>query len=201
MLGSLYVSQEHWMRVFTKNDTVSSDNFSEHIKSISNISTDASNLERINRWMSAIRMFKERPLTGWGPGTYQFQYAPFQHSSEMTVISTNSGNRGNAHSEYIGLMAEQGLPGLMLMLVFLITLFSTGFRVVNALEVGSDRSIAICALLGLVSYFCHGVLNNFLDMDKAAVLVWGSASLLVFLDLKFKKEFHPLKKTKKSVLE
>ena len=189
------------MRVFTKNDTVSSDNFSEHIKSISNISTDASNLERINRWMSAIRMFKERPLTGWGPGTYQFQYAPFQHSSEMTVISTNSGNRGNAHSEYIGLMAEQGLPGLMLMLVFLITLFSTGFRVVNALEVGSDRSIAICALLGLVSYFCHGVLNNFLDMDKAAVLVWGSASLLVFLDLKFKKEFHPLKKTKKSVLE
>ena len=201
VLSSLYVSQEHWMRVFTKNDTVSSDNFSEHIKSISNISTDASNLERINRWMSAIRMFKERPLTGWGPGTYQFQYAPFQHSSEMTVISTNSGNRGNAHSEYIGLMAEQGLPGLILMLVFLITLFSTGFRVVNALKVGSDRSIAICALLGLVSYFCHGVLNNFLDMDKAAVLVWGSASLLVFLDLKFKKEFYSSKKVKKSILE
>ena len=201
VLSSLYVSQEHWMRVFTKNDTVSSDNFSEHIKSISNISTDASNLERINRWMSAIRMFEERPLTGWGPGTYQFQYAPFQHSSEMTVISTNSGNRGNAHSEYIGLMAEQGLPGLILMLVFLIALFSTGFRVVNTLKVGSDRSIAICALLGLVSYFCHGVLNNFLDMDKAAVLVWGSASLLVFLDLKFKKEFYSAKKVKKSVLE
>lgn len=201
VLSSLYVTQEHWIKVFTKNDTVSSDNFSEHIKSISNISTDASNLERINRWMSAIRMFEERPLTGWGPGTYQFQYAPFQHSSEMTVISTNSGNRGNAHSEYIGLMAEQGWPGLLLMLVFLITLFSTGFRVVNALEVGTDRSVAICALLGLVSYFCHGVLNNFLDMDKAAVLVWGSASVLVFLDLKFKKEFHSNKTVKKRGLE
>ena len=192
VLGSLYVTQEHWIRIFTKNDTVSSDNFSEHIKSISNISTDASNLERINRWMSALRMFEKRPLTGWGPGTYQFQYAPFQHSSEMTVISTNSGNGGNAHSEYIGLIAEQGWPGLMFMLVFLITLFITGFRVINNLEDGADRSVAICAILGLVSYFCHGVLNNFLDMDKAAVLVWGSASLIVFLDLKFKRDLNLL---------
>ena len=192
VLGSLYVTQEHWIRIFTKNDTVSSDNFSEHIKSISNISTDASNLERINRWMSALRMFEKRPLTGWGPGTYQFQYAPFQHSSEMTVISTNSGNGGNAHSEYIGLIAEQGWPGLMFMLVFLITLFITGFRVINNLEDGADRSVAICAILGLVSYFCHGVLNNFLDMDKAAVLVWGSASLTVFLDLKFKRDLNLL---------
>ena len=171
------------LRIFTKNDTVSSENFTEHIKSVSNISTDASNLERINRWMSAIRMFQERPHVGWGPGTYQFQYAPFQHSAELTVISTNSGNRGNAHSEYIGLLAQQGWPGLLFMLIFLMVVFQTGFRVVNKTPEGSDRGIAICALLGLVTYFTHGVLNNFLDMDKAAVLVWGSSAFLVFLDL------------------
>ena len=192
-VGTLYVTQEHLVRVFTKNDTVSSDNFSEHIQSISNISSDASNLERINRWMSAIRMFQSRPTTGWGPGTYQFQYAPFQHSSEMTVISTNSGNGGNAHSEYIGLLAEQGWPGLFLMLIYLVVLFNTGFRVVNRLPYGVDRSIALCSLMGLVTYFVHGVLNNFLDMDKAAVLVWGSSALLVFLDLKLKKDFSVFK--------
>jgi hypothetical protein len=43
------------------------------------------------------------------------------------------------------------------------------------------------ALLGLVTYFTHGVLNNFLDSDKAAVLVWGSAALLVYLDLRGKR--------------
>ena len=188
VFASLYVTQEQWLRIFTKNDTVSSENFTEHIKSVSNISTDASNLERINRWMSAIRMFQERPHVGWGPGTYQFQYAPFQHSAELTVISTNSGNRGNAHSEYIGLLAQQGWPGLLFMLIFLIVVFQTGFRVVNKTPEGSDRGIAICALLGLVTYFTHGVLNNFLDMDKAAVLVWGSSAFLVFLDLKLKKD-------------
>ena len=90
---------------------------------------------------------------------------------------------GNAHSEYIGPLAEQGWPGLLLVVVLLWALFRTGFRVVHALPEGQDRSLALMALLGLVTYFVHGVLNNFLDMDKAAVLVWGSAALLVYLDL------------------
>lgn len=181
---SLWATQDQWLRIFTKNDTVSSDNFSEHVQSVSNVSTDASNLERINRWMSALRMFEARPLTGWGAGTYQFQYAPFQHSSEMTIISTNEGTMGNAHSEYIGPLAEQGWPGLLAVLFFLWAVFTTGFRVVHREAPGQDRNLAMMALLGLVTYYTHGVLNNFLDSDKAAVLVWGSAALLVYLDLR-----------------
>ncbi len=180
---SLWATQDQWVRIFTKNDTVSSDNFTEHVQSVSNVSTDASNLERINRWMSALRMFAERPHTGWGAGTYQFQYAPFQHSSEMTIISTNEGTMGNAHSEYIGPLAEQGWPGFLAVIVFMWALFTTGFRVVHRLPEGQDRSLALMALLGLVTYYTHGVLNNFLDSDKAAVLVWGAAAILVYLDL------------------
>lgn len=180
----LWATQDEWVRIFTKNDTVSSDNFGEHVRSVSNISTDASNLERINRWMSALRMFEARPHTGWGAGTYQFQYAPFQHSSEMTIISTNEGTMGNAHSEYIGPLAEQGWPGLIGVLFFLWAVFRTGFRVVQQEPLGQDRNLAIMALIGLVSYYTHGVLNNFLDSDKAAVLVWGSAALLVYFDLR-----------------
>ena len=61
--------------VLEKNSQDSSDSFVEHIESMSNVTTDASNLERINRWKSAIRLFQERPHLGWGPGTYQFHYA------------------------------------------------------------------------------------------------------------------------------
>ncbi len=50
-----------------KNKQDSSANVVEHIQSMTNISSDASNLERINRWQSAIRMFSERPFWGWGP--------------------------------------------------------------------------------------------------------------------------------------
>ena len=46
------------------------EDFGERLQSAGNITTDASNLERINRWSCAIDMVKERPVFGYGPGTY-----------------------------------------------------------------------------------------------------------------------------------
>ena len=43
------------------------------------------------------------------------------------------------------------------------------------------------ALLGLVTYFSHGVLNNFLDTDKLSVPFWGFVAVIVSLDVYGKK--------------
>jgi len=189
-LGALYTVKDQLQRSAERNKAVSSDRLGEHVASMSNISTDASNLERLNRWNSALRMFQERPWTGWGPGTYQFQYAPFQHSSDLTIISTNAGDNGNAHSEYIGPLAEEGVLGLVAILVLLGTLLWTGATLLPALRFhgGRDYWLAIAAAMGLITYFTHGVLNNFLDTDKASAPVWGFAALLVALDLQRRKE-------------
>ena len=164
---------------FQQNTSVSSDDLGEHVSSISNVSTDASNMERINRWSSALRMFNERPITGWGPGTYMFLYAPYQKPWEKTIISTNAGNRGNAHSEYIGPMAESGFIGLITVLALITTVFIVGFKVYQTTPAGNARELVLMALLGLVTYFTHGLLNNFLDMDKASAPVWGFIALIV----------------------
>ncbi len=170
------------MSRFEKNDQVSSDNLTEHVESISNISSDVSNLERINRWKSAFRMFKERPVMGFGPGTYMFQYAAYQKPSEKTIISTNAGDLGNAHSEYIGPLAESGILGMLSVLVIVLITMVTGIRVYYGLEDSNLKIIALASLMGLIGYWTHGFLNNFLDMDKAACPVWGFSALLVILD-------------------
>ena len=87
--------------------------FDERIQSAANVTTDASNLERINRWNCALSMFQQRPIFGYGPGTYALEYAPFQEAKNLTIISTNFGDMGNAHSEYLGALAEMGLIGLL----------------------------------------------------------------------------------------
>ena len=166
-----------------KNKQDSSANFIEHVQSISNISSDASNLERINRWQSAIRMYHERPFLGWGPGTYQFLYAPFQRTKEKTIISTNFGDMGNAHSEYIGPLAESGWPGMVIMIALVVSSFLTGLRIYRKSESREVRLLSLVTLLGLMTYFIHGVLNNFLDTDKASVPVWAMIAMLVSLDL------------------
>ena len=113
ILGLLYVNQDSILIELQRNKQDSSDNLTEHVESISNVSSDDSNLERLNRWNCAVSLFKERPITGWGPGTYQFVYAPYQEAKYRTTISTNNGDGGNAHSEYLGPLAEQGVPGLL----------------------------------------------------------------------------------------
>jgi len=170
------------------NNIESSGNFSEHIESMANISTDASNLERINRWKCAIRMFQEKPFWGWGPGTYMFQYAPFQFSYEKTFISTDFGNMGNAHSEYLGPLAESGAFGAISILLIIISVFLTGIRVYKNINTKKNKILALTILLALSSYFVHGFLNNFLDTDKASVPFWGFIGILVALDIYYKKE-------------
>lgn len=166
-----------------KNRQDSSDNLTEHVQSISNISSDASNLERLNRWSSAIRMFKEKPLFGWGPGTYMFKYAPFQRASEKTIISTNAGDAGNAHSEYIGPLAESGVMGAVSILAIVVAFAFTAFKLYYKLPKGRTKMLVLSIFLGLITYFVHGALNNFLDTDKAAVPVFGFLAMLTAIDL------------------
>ena len=170
-----------------KNKQDSSAELSEHVKSISNIATDASNKERINRWNSAIKMFKERPVFGWGPGTYMFEYAPFQKADDKTIISTNFGEGGNAHSEYIGPLAEQGIFGLFTILLVILATLQTAFRLFNSLPDKSSRRFVLISILSLTTYFIHGLLNNYLDTDKASVPFWGMMAIIVSIDLMNKK--------------
>jgi putative inorganic carbon (hco3(-)) transporter len=180
--GLIFTFQNQIIDMLEKNKQDSSANLVEHIQSISNISSDASNLERINRWQAALRLFEERPVVGWGPGTYQFVYAPFQRSKEKTIISTNLGDMGNAHSEYLGPLSEMGFPGMLIVLILMIYVIYTGVKVYKYSR-GEIRYLSLMATLGLVTYFTHGFLNNFLDTDKLSVPFWGFIAIIVALDI------------------
>lgn len=192
VIGLYFVYKSDVVMYLEKNKQTTSKDYFEHIQSISNISNDASNLERINRWQSAIRMFKEKPILGWGPGTYQFKYAPYQLSKEKTIISTNSGDMGNAHSEYIGPLAEMGLLGLLSVISIILVVTYTAVKVYKRSRDREVKFFIIVSIISLSTYFVHGFLNNFLDTDKASVPFWGFIALIVILDVtsaKKEKEF------------
>ena len=187
-VGFFFMFRYQFIDKLEKNKQDSSTDFVEHVQSISNISSDASNLERINRWASAIRLFQERPIFGWGPGTYQFVYAPYQRAKEKTIISTNYGDMGNAHSEYIGPLSESGVLGMLTFLGVVVTTIITGIRVYRRSQDIKVRAMGLAVLMGLVSYYVHGIMNNFLDTDKASVPFWAFTAIIVALDIYQTKE-------------
>lgn len=181
VIGILFSSQIVYL--MSRNQDESSKDFSEHINSISNIKTDASNAERINRWVCAIEMFKERPVFGWGPGTYKFEYAPFQMAKYRTVISTDFGDGGNSHSEYLNPLCEMGLLGMLTILYLFYHVLNTGFNLFYTARKPRVRLMSLAITLGMITYFVHGLMNNYSETDKIAVLFWGGFAMLTAMDM------------------
>jgi O-antigen ligase len=109
-------------------------------------------------------------------------------SNNMTLISTNFGNMGNAHSEYFGPLAEQGVPGLAIWLVVIFFVFYRGIVTYYRLTDEGNKALIMGAILGLNTYLIHGILNNFLDTDKAAVPFWAFVAIIVAIDVYFERE-------------
>ncbi len=171
-----------------QNTEQSSANFMTHINSMTNITSDASNLERINRWSCAIQMFADKPVFGFGPGTYMFQYAPYQLNRNRTIISTNSADGGNAHSEYLGPLAESGVLGMLTFLLIIFTVLYTGIKTYSRVSDKRLKQIVLTAIIALVTYYIHGLMNNFLDTDKLSVPFWGFTAMIVSIDLYLSRE-------------
>lgn len=183
LCSSIGVFYEDIYANIEKNEAVSNDGeLINHFSSVSNIKSDASNLERINRWICAYRMFEEKPLSGFGPGTYQFEYNRFQTVANKTYISTNAGDRGNAHSEYLSALSEMGLFGGI---SFVLIVFTSIYYGMQNHYKGKDpllKKLNLAALLGLITYFFHGVFNAFLDQSKMAFLVFTALAMIVWIN-------------------
>lgn len=170
-----------------ENEAVSNDGeLVNHFSSVTNIKSDASNLERVNRWICAYRMFEDRPLTGYGPGTYQFVYNRFQSLEHKTYISTNTGDRGNAHSEYLTYLSETGIVGFLWFLLMVFYSLHLGMKNHQLLSDPVMRTINLGVLMGLVTFYFHGLFNSFIDQSKMAFLVFTALATIVWINQNMK---------------
>lgn len=176
-----------------RTEAVSNDGeIGNHLSSVTNIQTDASNLERVNRWVCAVRMFGERPLVGFGPGTYQFEYNRFQTLEYKTYISTNVGDKGNAHSEYLTFLSENGIFGALVFLCIVFGSIYFGMQNHQWAESAFLRMLNLGILLGLITYFFHGIFNAFMDQSKMGFLYFAALGTIVWINLKLKNDTKPI---------
>jgi len=166
-----------------KKEMVKSTTVRNQFFSAFNWTYDVANLERLNKYKCAYRMFKERPLTGFGNNTYKFKYVAYQRPEEMTRISLTDpygvkrmGMGGNSHSDYLAALTELGLPGLLLWLGVVGSLLwygVTGFIQYN------PQLLLLAVLTSLLTFFIHTGFNNFIHADKIAALFWLSWAVVI----------------------
>jgi O-antigen ligase len=179
---------EIWLYLNRNTQDSSAGNFIEHFRSATNVTSDVSNIERLNRWQSAINMCHAKPLTGWGPGTYQFNYAAFQMSNYKTYITTNAGTVGKAHSEYFGPLADSGIVGLISVIILIAIVLFVGVRVYYRTHNPPIKLLSLMCVLALITYFIHGIVNEFLDTDKLAIPVFAAMAVITVCSIESRQE-------------
>jgi len=151
--------------VFAVGATRSLSRHAESVVSVENIS----NLERVNRWMAAAEMAKDRPWWGVGYGAYPKAYPEYRRKLIVTEFSYQY---MGPHSEPLRLLAEVGVPGFLAALWFLGVAASTGMRVFRQSRDPDRRFLSLAVVAGLATYAVHGLFNSYLGYDKVTVPFW-----------------------------
>jgi O-antigen ligase len=109
---------------------------------------EGSFIGRTEFWRDALSMIGDRPITGFGLGSYVWMFPSYRQITR-SVVETN------AHNEYIEMAAETGLVGAAICLAFLLLFFRHGMlrlrNAVDAEELGI-RLGAVCAWIGICVY-------------------------------------------------
>ncbi|MBK7935687.1 MAG: O-antigen ligase family protein [Lewinellaceae bacterium] len=144
---------------------------------------DISTMERVYRWVAASYMIQDRPLVGFGPGTFYFFYKKYTVTSFKTYVSNNP-ERSGIHNYFLMVTVEQGLPGLLFFLIFSAVVMLKGEQIYHRTRDAGRRRVLMSALLCFILIDLLMLMNDLVETDKVGSFFFMSAAILINIDLK-----------------
>ena len=138
-----------------------------HLETIEHASNEPNLQMRVAITQDTVRMFKARPWLGWGLRSFPSVYPQFQSFPEYRVIN-------EAHDDYAQLLAETGLVGFGVMLLFVVALYRSAFR-----RLGGHRKdyVRLGALAGCTGILVHSAVDFNLQIPANAALFFVLATI------------------------
>lgn len=136
---------------------------------VSSISTEArgeiSGGMRLSIDRDGIQMFRQRPILGWGLGTFPVVYPQFR--SFYTNFFVNE-----AHNDYVQLLAEMGLLGFGTMLWFLVVLYRYAVPKIGKWPNEVSGAVTLSCALGAIGILLHSLVDFNLQIPANAALFY-----------------------------
>ena len=126
---------------------------------------DISTMERIYRWVAGYQMIREKTWLGFGPGTFYENYKPYTVKSFETYVSDNPEKSG-IHSYYLMTLVEQGIPGLVVFLILVITVLVYGEGLYHRLDDPVKKRWVLALLMCYVGIAVFQIINDLVETDK-----------------------------------
>jgi O-antigen ligase len=127
--------------------------------------TELSGGIRLSIDRDAIQMFRDKPVFGWGLGTFPVIYP--QYRTFYTNFFVNE-----AHNDYLQLLCEMGLLGFGTMLWFVIVLYRTALRKIGNWTSDISGAVTLACTLGCTGILVHSLLDFNLQIPANAALFY-----------------------------
>jgi O-antigen ligase len=127
----------------------------------SELSTDV----RANIDRDTLHMFLRKPFLGWGLGTFPIVYPEFR--TFYTNFFVNE-----AHNDYLQLLVEMGILGLVSLLWFVITVYGRALKKIANWAGDANGAAALACTLGLSGVLVHSAVDFNLQIPANAALFY-----------------------------
>jgi putative inorganic carbon (hco3(-)) transporter len=147
--------------------------------SLGNATRDPSLDWRLERWKGAWRLIRERPLFGWGIGTFPLEQARTVRGAVPRDLILRLGPTlaEEAHNEYVQVTAEMGVFGLALYLWVLGAFFVAGWRALRERPHGFRSLVLMGCLAGIAGQTVDAFSNPAWRFADVSFLFWLTMGL------------------------
>jgi O-antigen ligase len=132
---------------------------------------DAGATGRIAIVKDSLKMLRDRPLLGWGLGTFPVAYPAYR--SFFTNFWVNE-----AHNDFVQTLVETGIVGFVFALFFLRLLIREGIRHWKLWRNDIHSGIALAAFLGCIGILVHSLFDFNLQIPANAAFFFALAALV-----------------------
>ena len=147
---------------------------SELIQRLGSIHTQArselSGGTRLSIDRDALRMFAQKPVLGWGLGSFTDVYPQFR--SFYTNFRVD-----HAHNDYLELLVETGTVGSLVAVWFLIATFWSAAKKLRQREWGTNGLAGLAALAGISGILIHSLVDFNLQIPANAAIFYALCTL------------------------
>jgi O-antigen ligase len=148
--------------------------------------TAASNDITTNRthiWNVSLEVIKNHPLFGAGLGAFPQAYTAFDTLNGMERVE-------QAHNDYLQILTDTGIIGLIIGAFFVFWLFRDGVRHIKTRNT-LRRGVAVGALAGCFAIFVHSLFDFVLHTTAISMMFLTLCALVVVSGEKFEDDAEP----------
>lgn len=143
---------------------------------------------RVYIWKSALMMFKDNPVFGYGLDTFQVMF-PYYRLPEYWRIEWN-GTPEKTHNIFLQYLSTQGIAGFGMYMLLLAAFFKKSFNVIFGEKDITKRYFAFGFFMLVIAYFIQGLFNY--TVVAYGMMFWiALAVILIMGGININNSWHP----------